>query len=542
MLRVIPAALRPRLPLAAQPLAAQLAAALLALLLPACGSREVAPPGEPWPLTLQQPGVVSYTAIRLPAEERDAFLAALLGDPLAGLDADRPLVALHVDPQAFGGSYALLLPVRDGDGFLQALGRLPGMTVSGRGQHQLEVGPDTTLGRLMLMASGVQGAASLPDLLEAFERLGPQHLSFHVRGQDGWMLLAPTFEAASACADVLAATGGFAADPPRDVVLSLDLERVRLVHAEPIRKFEEQLKGLIGGVRTAGLFGVAARMGHGEGDGGGSPLGFDVNWEVLWALKDMLDVEALQALQVQLQLPPAGAAESTDELPDLLQRVGAAQAATLRVRCAPGSPLHALVGALRPAPELPDATLVLAADGPAFARAFAEWTRPLAEVVKGEGPPCDRYVDELASILSGFGGTLALQDQGGDWCLLAQAGDSAPDALGRLGAWLAPLLATARLGDLGASVSVRASADGRTLLVDADGEARASVGRTGDVLWLRFGDQPAPAEALAAFGRALAGPAPPGAPCLRLHAEPGDLELRADGAELHLALRRAVDG
>jgi hypothetical protein len=535
MLRVIPAALRRRLPLAAPP-----AAALLAALLPGCGQREVSPPGEPWPLTLQQQGVVSYTAIRLPVGERDALLAALLGDPLAGLDADRPLVALHVDPQAFGGSYALLLPVTDGDDFLDALGRLPGMTVSGRGAHQLEVGPDSTLGQLMLMASGVQGAASLPDLLEAFERLGPQRLTFHAREQDGWMLLAPTFEAGSACADVLAATRGFAGDPPRDLVLSLDLERVRVVHAEPIRKFEEQLKGLIGGARTAGLFGMAARMGHGEG--GGSPLGFDVNWEVLWALKDMLDVEALQALQVQLQLAPAGASAPLEDLPDLLERIGDVEAATLRVRCAPGSPLHALAAALRPAPELPGAELVLAADGPAFARACAEWTRPLAEVVKGQGPPCDRYVEELASILSGFGGTLALQGAGSDWCLLAQAGDGAPDALTRFSAWLTPLLATARLGDVGASVSVRAAADGRTLLVDADGEARASVGRSGDVLWLRFGDQPAPAAELQAFERALAGPAPAGAPCLRLHAEPGDLELRADGAELHITLRRARDG
>jgi hypothetical protein len=532
MLRVIPAALRHRL----------LQAALLVALLPACGRRDVAPAGEPWPLALAQPGVVSYTAIRLPAEERDGFLAALLGQPLAGLDAGRPLVGLHVDPQSFGGSYALLLPVTDAGDFLESLASLPGMTVSGHDQHQLELGPDSTLGRLMLMASGVRGVASLGDLLEAFERLGPQRLSFHVREQDGWMLLAPTFEAGAACVDVLVATGGFAHDPPRDLVLSLDLERVRLVHAESIRKLEDQLKGLFGGARTAGLLGMAARMGHGRDGEGGSPLGLDVNWEVLWALKDMLGVGALQALQVQLQLPAAGAAESPEDLPDLLERIGDARAATLRVRCAPGSPLHALASSLRPAPEVPGATLVLAADGPAFARACAEWTRPLAEVVKGEGPPCDRYVEELAAILSGFGGTLALLGSGEEWCLLAQAGEGPSDALSRLGTWLAPLLATARLGELGASLGVAEAPDGRMLLVDADGETRASAGRSGGICWLRFGDQPAPAGELLAFERALAVPAPSGAASLRLHAAPGDLELRADGAELHLSLRRARDG
>ncbi len=530
MLRVMPTAFRRHV----------LPAVLLAGVAAACGPREVTPADEPWPLTLEQPGMVGYTAVRLPAAELGALLVDLVGSPLEGLDAGRPLVALHVDPQAFGGSYALLLPVTDGDAFLDALAHLPGMSVTARGQHQLDVAPDSALGQLMLLTSSVRGASSLMDLMQAFENLGPPRLSFHAREQDGWVLLAPTFEAGSACTAVLQATRGFAEDPPHDLVLSLDLERVRLVHAAEIQHIEDQLKGLIGGARTAGLFGMAARMGH-DG-GGGSPMGLDVNWEVLWALKDMAGIGSLQALQVQLELPEGEGRSWRDDLPEFLARLGAAGVATLRVRATPGSPLRALADALRPAPDLAGAPLVLAADGAAFARAFAEWTRPLAEVVKGQGTPCDRYVDELASNLAGFGGTLALQGEGDDWWLLADAGDTPPDALSRLGAWLAPLLASARIGDLGSTVVTRETPDGRTLLVDADGEVRASVGRAGGVLWLRLGDQPAPAAAVQAFERSLAGPAPAGAPCVRVRSELGDIDLRTDGAELHLELRRSDDG
>jgi len=518
-------------------------AVLLAAALGACGRDAPAAPAEPWPLTLRQPGVVGYVTARLPPAESARLFEGLLGGAPQGLDDARPLVLLHLDAQAFGGSYALLLPVADEAAFMDSLARLPGMSSGPRGEYVLEPGIDSGLGQLVMLTSGLRGATSVMDVLAALQDMGPPRLSFHARVLDGTAVVAPTFEAGSACAEVLQATGGFAGDPRRAAVLSFDLERVRTVYAREIAAYEEQLRGLLGGARTAGLAGMFARLGHdGDADGASaSPLGLDVNWEVLWALKEMLALGSLDAVQVQLDLPPDGSG-SAGPL-ELLERLAAVQGASLRVRLAPGSPLLPLAESLRPAPELDGAALVLASDGPAFARACAEWLRPLAEVVKGEGPPCDRYVDELAEILGSFGGTLALlplEDE--SWCLLADAGAARPDTLTRLGAWLAPLLATARVADAAGALTAREAPGGRTQLVDGEGEVRASVGRAGEVLWLRGGDADEPAAACAAFARALAGPAPTGAPALRLATPLVDAALRTGSGELLVELRRKDDG
>lgn len=527
------------------PLRRAFAACWLAACLGACGREAPAASAEPWPLTLEQPGVAGYVAARFAATERDQLFQGLVGGAPQGLDAAHPLVLLYLDSQVFGGSCAVLLPVADEQAFLASLAGLPGVQAGPRGEYVLEPGHESGLGRLMLLASGLRGATSMLDVFRALQSLGPPRLAFHARVQDGTALLAPTFEAGSACAEVLRATRAFRHDPPRGLVASFDLERLRTVHAEDIARLEDQLRGLAGGARAAGLAGMFGRMGRG-GEAEGLPFLSRVNWDVVWALKEMLAADSLAALQVQLDLPSAEVvADGAGRNPvdTLFGALDGLQGLEARVRFEPGSRWQALVATLRPAPDLPGAALLLRADGPAFARAFAEWLRPLAEVVQGRGAPCDRYVDELASILGGFGGTLALHlPENGAWSLLADAGAAPPDALSRLSAWVAPLLVALRLEDAAGALGVREEEDGRLQLVGADGGVGATLGRSGEVLWLQPGAADEAPAASADLVRVLSAPVPPGAPALRVTLPWGDAEARAEDGELHLQLRRRDDG
>jgi hypothetical protein len=267
----------------------------------------------------------------------------------------------------------------------------------------------------------------------------------------------------------------------------------------------------------------------------------------------MFDLSSFEGLQVAV---PEGRAESEASDDSPLTFFGGGPSgrfarsllngfvSELRVRAAPGTPLIALAAALRPAPEMHDA-LVFATDGPAFGRAVADWMRPLGELAKGEGAPCDRYLDELASILSGMGGTMALQASDDRGCLMASGGSITPDSLQRLRTWATPILAAAGVGEAetsSASLTTRELSGGRTLLVAADGSPSATIGRRGEIAWLCSGESEAPDAALTAFERALASPPAAGAPSLCLRSESIEADLRADGRELQLELRRTDDG
>jgi len=341
----------------------------------------------------------------------------------------------------------------------------------------------------------------------------------------------------------------------------VDLDRVRTVYAAELKRMEDQFRALIGGAQAAGLLGMASGM-----HGGDRPaLDFGVKWEFVWAVKAMFDLSTFEGAQVAL-VQPGEAADAGDagevreadmdgdrdgwratlegEAARYVRDLLAAREGVLRLRLAPDVPLAALVAALRPAPEMHDA-LVFATDGPAFGRAVADWMRPLGELAKGKGAPCDRYLDELASILSGMGGAIALTGSNDHMCLMAAGGGITPDSLQRLRTWTTPILAAAGVDmaeDSAASLSTRELPGGRTLLVAADGSPRATIGRRGDIAWLCAGESDAPDAALTAFGRVLAAPPPDDAPCLRLRSEVLEADLRADGRELQLELRRTDDG
>ncbi|HEX5010345.1 MAG TPA: hypothetical protein VFY71_08080 [Planctomycetota bacterium] len=532
---------------------------VLAVTLSACGHQAAPTASEPWPITLQAKGVVAYAALRPPVPAFDDACTRLFGFVPAGVDASRPFTVMSLDAKAFGGAYALLLPLRDDAAFRDSLDKAPGLRHGGRGDYVLEVPADSELGRLILFSSSaVAGTGSFMDLVGAIQNAGPQSLAFQCNVEDGWALVAPTFEATSACRDVLRETGSFAGAPPRALVLGVDLDRVRTVYAAELKRMEDQFRALIGGAQAAGLLGMASGM-----HGGDRPaLDFGVKWEFVWAVKAMFELSTFEGAQVALVQP--GAAGDAGEVREAEMDGGrdswratlegeaarfvrdllAARQGVLRLRLAPGTPLAALVAALRPAPEMHDA-LVFATDGPAFGRAVADWMRPLGELAKGEGAPCDRYLDELASILASMGGTISLQVAGEHGCLMASGGGITPDSLQRLRTWATPILAAAGVDvaeDSAASLTTRELSGGRTLLVAADGSPRATLGRRGDIAWLCGGESDVPDAALTAFERALAAPPPDDAPCLRVRSEAFEADLRADGRELQLELRRTDDG
>jgi hypothetical protein len=518
---------------------------LIALALAACGRTDGPTAAEPWPITLETPSVVGYAALRPPAEVVDGVCRQLFGFAPAGLDAARPLTVLSLDAKAFGGAYGILVPLRDEDAFQQSLDGAPGLQRGTRGDYVLEVAPDSDLGMLMLFSQSFAGAPnSIMQVMEAMRNAVTQSLPFHVAFEDDWALIAPTFEATSACRGVLRETGGFVASPPQALVVASDLERVRLVYAAEIQRLEDQLRALIGGAQAAGLAGLASGM-HG-GDGPAIDLG--VKWEFLWALKDMLDVSTtVDGVQLTVPQPEvsAGSFADHDDGPagGYVQSLFEGLTGSVRVQLAPGTPLAALAASLRPAPELPDA-LVVACDGPAFGRAMADWMRPLAELVKGEGPPCERYLDEAATLLAGFGGTLALKIVDDTPYLLASGADVTPERLLQLRTWLAPILVAsgseAAMPDAG-EFTTRELSGGRTLLVAADGTPRTTVGRRGDVVWLCPGEAGEPDAAVTAFARVLAAPPSADAPALCLRSESFDADLRASSGELVLDVRHRDD-
>jgi hypothetical protein len=530
----------------------------LAVALGGCGHHAAPTASEPWPITLQANGVVAYAALRPPKPAFDDACTRLFGFVPDGVDASRPFTVMNLDAKAFGGAYALLLPLRDEAAFRDSLDKAPGLRHGGRGDYVLEVPADSELGRIILLSSSaVAGTGSFMDLVAAIQNAGPQSLAFQCNVEDGWALVAPTFEATSACRDVLRETGSFAGAPPRALVLGVDLDRVRTVYAAELKRMEDQFRALIGGAQAAGLLGMASGM-----HGGDRPaLDFGVKWEFVWAVKAMFDLSSFEGAQVALVQPgeagDAGEVREADMDGDrdswratlegegarFVRDLLAAREGALRLRLAPDVPLAALVAALRPAPEMHDA-LVFATDGPAFGRAVADWMRPLGELAKGKGAPCDRYLDELASLLAGLGGTIALQVSGESKCLMASGGDITLESLQRLRTWATPILAAAGVdaAEDSASLTTRELTGGRTLLVAADGSPRATLGRRGDIAWLCAGESDVPDAALTAFERALAAPPAVDAPCLRLRSEAFEADLRADGRELQLELRRTDDG
>jgi hypothetical protein len=560
--------------------AVALVALLLALpaLLGGCAKDERAAPTDPWPLTLDEPGLLAYAAVTLPESVRDDALAKLSGWHPRGLSAGRPLVVVHLDAKTYGGPVALFAPVADADAFHASLRECAALHDLGDGHYRLDPPRNSGLQMLTLLITGaMQGASPLAMLGSMADT--PASFGFELSEEDGQAIFAPSFEAAVACRSVLRSLDGFASAPPHTVVLSLDLARLRTVYAEPLAKAESQLRGVLSGAGTAGALGAAMMMKRGHGAGGPE---LPVNWELLWALKDMFALGHVEAAQLAADFPPevwklmAGEPEAEDSpdnaTPDAASRRGHEDEGdepagddearrdargtadiekffellggpvTARVRLTPASSVAGVLAAAAPTPEIADARFVFAADPKTFAPAVAAWCAPIAEVVKGRGPPAQRYADEFARLLGAWDGLLAVVPaQDGRAMLLAGLAPGRAIEADAWRAWLEPLLATAHIEGFGGSLVDEVQTDGRHVLRDAGGAIALSYGAADDVVWAVAGEQSAPtAAALSAFREARASRAALAAgktPVLRLDAPFGSRDGGAGTRSLHAAIR-----
>jgi hypothetical protein len=506
-------------------------AALVAALVAGCGERTPAGPQETWPLTVPETGVLGYAAVDLPAAERTALLEGLLGWVPAGLADTRPLVALRLDSATFGGPVAIIAPLSDGQAFDASLRSSPHVEVTGENRYRVRLPPESKLGMLMLLAAASQ-ATSPADVLGALQSGGDTSFPLQIERRDDVAFAVPSFEALSLCRAVSERLSG---PPPAAVVLSVDLARVQTVYAQDIRTAHDQLRALISGARIGGPLLLSMQE-----EGG---LDLPINWELVWALLEMFEARQFEAAQLCLTLdPPSGSTAETAGSPELAAAEAALERLThvsLRVRFGEDSRLRAVVDSLRPAPSLDDAWLEAGADPAAFARAFAEWTRPIAEVVKGEGPPCDRYVDEFAALLASWDGRLALVPGPGELPLLLVGARESDVTLERWLAWLEPLLLTARIEGLPAEARPERLPDGALVLRDPlDGSIDARGRLDAGVFWLLAGDGKDPDPALLQAFREQ--PVPAGAaadgPALRAWLAPNRLQVSERNGELWVQL------
>ena len=516
-----------------------LLAALSAAALPACGKKPAAGPDELWPLTVDEPAVLGYAAVNLPRAELTALLRSLLGWAPAGLADGRPLVALRLESATFGGPLAIMAPLEDGRAFDASLKDNPLVEVTGEGRYRVRLPPESGLGMLMLLSSA-GGMSSPAEVFAALQRGVETDFPFQVEQRDGIAFAAPSFEALTLCRSLHARLDG---PPPADVLLSVDLARVRTVYAEEIRSARDQFRALISGARV----GAPLLMGM-QVDGG---VHLPVNWELLWALLEMFDLEQFAAAQLWLSVPvpaaaatPAATAAGGEADRDAAFDPGGAierlTKISLRVRLSENSPLRAVVDGLRPAPGLAGAWAEAAADPDVFARAFAHWSRPVAAVVKGEGPPCDRYVDELAALLGGWGGHVALVPDAQELPVLLLSARESGVTPERWLAWLTPLLATAHVEGLPADARPERLDDGTLVVRDAYGEV-VLRGRLDDgVFWVATGESAEPGPALLQPFREAT--APSSGPALRARYDGHAVQLSVANGELWVQLTVHDDG
>jgi hypothetical protein len=460
---------------------------------------------DPWPLALQDATVLGYAAVCLPADLRDGLLQETFGWTPAGLVADRPLALVRFDTSTFGGPAAIILPVRDGPALLASLRACPGVAALGEDRYAFRPPVQSGLGILLMLASGWEARSPL-DALASLGKAASLEFVMQVRLEDGRALIVPSFEALAVCRDFLDEVPGYATLRPTAGLVSLDLAQLRIVYAEQIRSVDQQLQALVTGARLGGPLGLLGALASGagsdrDGDPGGEPggksrgrpggagldLGVSINWELVWALRAMLDLEAVDALQLHVTAASDGAHPAPAGLDGLLASLTTAR---LRWRLAPDSALRPVLDTLRPVPDGLDARLLLAAEPDRFGPAFAAWCRPLADFTMGEGAPSDRYVDALASLLSGFDGLLGVFQPGGPESspvILASVREPGVD-LERVVEWLGPLLRSAGVEELPTAGQVHGLDDGRQQLRGASGEVVLTTGRRGPVQWFTSGE------------------------------------------------------
>lgn len=519
--------------------------ALLGACGPAGGDGPVDSGGESWPLQVDTPGVLGYVALRATPERVGDFLDAQVGWRPAGLDADSPLVLLMLDHTVLGGDMAFGMPVSDAPAFERSLRECPAVTDLGGDRFHVNLPADHPLARMQRTLAGMEESGASPGaLIGALASQQEYAIAVQLRMDGDWALLVPSFEAGVVASGALSEVPGLLRDGDETFVLSLDAERIADTYHEQIQGVRAQLRSVLLGTQLGGFAAMLNAARRGEGS---ATDRLPVNGEFLWTLIGMLHVDEVRALQVStrdvdvfalvespLDLMESMAATATDEQPASDEAAPLPPGgADVRLAFAEESDLTALLGALRPAPELPGARMTLAADPDVFAAAIARWARPVLEFVHGEGPPAERALDELEELLSPWAGLVTVVEgrDGGLSLGLATRG-SFDDAA--LAAWLDEVAdaATWEGARPWASLGAGSEVDGwgwiesDDVLLYADTTAGSDLG-----------------AAMAGVREARDAWADPDGPALRLDLpDQRPQGLRAHGDELILELRWGDDG
>jgi hypothetical protein len=462
-------------------------------------------PGE-WPLTFEVPAILGYAA-GLGGGRLESALDSL-GWQARGIDPSRPDVVLLLDPTVLGAPVALVLPVTDGDALVSSLDASEFVEPLGGGRHRVTLPPNHPLRNAVRVLKGGASIRSIGDVMALLDDAGPLTITINVELRDDWALLVPSFEAALVARQVLPLLPLHDVGPGR-FAAALDLERIVDTYHEEFTALEQQVSGILTGAQTAGLAGVlAAGMSR---SGAENPL--PVSGEFLWTLWSMFQTEDLVALGAMVEgLPAPGIADLPEPDSDAF-----ALSLRLQRRATAGEP--GVMGSYRPALS-PTEGLAVEADPAAFRLETTRWFAPLADFVKGEGPPARRWLDNLDELLAPWSGRLALEAVGdGAVLVVSQEPGRSFDGEG-WSTWLDTLFDAAR-----ADPSIRPA----VLL----GEGQLTRVPHDDALVYFGGDVDAD-DLEATIARVLGGEAPVDGPFLRL-AGPGiDLSLTADGSELLL--------
>lgn len=471
-------------------------------------------PSDEWPLTFEVPAILGYAA-GLGGGRLETALDQF-GWQARGIDPSRPDVVLLLDPTVLGAPVALVLPVSDGEALVSSLDASEFVEPLGDGRHRVTLPPNHPLRNAVRVLKGGASIRSIGDVMALLDDAGPLSLTINVELRDDWALLVPSFEAALVARQVLPLLPLHDVEPGR-FAAALDLERIVDTYHEEFTALEQQVSGILTGAQTAGLAGVlAASMSR---SGAENPL--PVSGEFLWTLWSMFHAEELVALGAVVEgLPAPGSGDLSEPDSD-------AFALSLRLKRRATDQESGVMASYRPALS-PSEGIAVEADPVAFRQETIRWFAPLADFVKGEGPPARRWLDTLDELLAPWSGRLALETVGdGAVLVVSQEPGRAFDGEG-WSTWLDTLFDAAR-----ADPSIRPAAllgQGRLTRVPHDGAL------------VYFGGDVDADELEATIARVLDGVPPVDGPFLRIAAPGIDLSLSGEGGELLLeaAVERGI--
>lgn len=542
-----------------RPLLAQLLASLLLL---GCGGESADPDaaGDGWPVGSPVDTVLAYAAGAPDSLRLATFFESQLGWQSAGLDGERQAVVAFLDSSVMGGPVGLALPVADPAALRDSLASCPGVEFTDEKRFVFSLPSDSQLINAIRALRAMMNTGSLTEMMAAIGQPVSAASTWELSFREGHALIVPSFEAAFVVGKLLdelplEVAPAQARGADSSVVLSVDMERIRLTYYDEFQESSRQLKALLSGDPDAGPVGALGRMISERGGGGDGPLSdMPVDGPTALAMIEMLAVDTIGAFQLQAsglnlaaELFDRGAGATSDDgasfdettTPDLGQ-----MGLVYRQRWSEPSALSELLDSLRPVPvpEKGGQRAMLGADPDDFPQALAAWLRPLIEVVHGPGEASDERLNDLAELLSPWDGLLMVGESDGTPLGVATLQPGERLNTSGLLAWFRPLLDAVEGGQhRAADAGGEEGADGERAVLgegNADDEQLLSTWSLDDLLVIGTGDEdPLAVEELLDSARTLRDlDTPDAGPWLELLLDAGQLTVSTVGDSLEIVL------